>query len=715
MPKTELKPLLVRSVIWPGESLLSFLTRLVKLNMYSSTALLDNLAFGKGKKYKLVWFQNISFMTQVPINNLYKASLNSLSHFLDQGENLSPKKPCDNSLEFLSVGSKKRHLWSRRDLAYCPNCLRERAYHRRDWFLINATACLDHHCLLIRKCPSCKSPLNINDLASSHCQICNYDLAESATIDLSHDSLGLLSQEVLHSWMNGNPLPESYTKMEPLFLQPGLLFRFLSLLSRTIASKPVLLSTFHHPEFFQEDKMMPPQYTPTLEQRYCTYATVFKAILNWPEGFIEFLDAYRYLENRKPTGYISSDFNHLHNDLNKQLFKNPNYEVVFDTYYHFIAQTYKLNYSILHLKYYRENEAFRKQFPHVPDAEAMKILGASREVVKRLNAYKFLNSQEGDFPEARLKVRIYLREDVFALKQKWESAMPLEDAAMLLGITNKIVVQFINEQLLEAVRGPSVDGSSIWAIRKEAVFDLLTLIQNNTYFPYSKKHELVSITYASQMLSCYGYNYVKVLRFVLESKIPCFWGTAQDQDLSNLQINKQNVKKNLQKLRENQPYVSRLALARRMGVKINTVKRWIERGLIPKNGELDESHLDRDDVEFFLLNHVFSDRAADLLGLTLLATQKWARKGRLKAVSGPGVDDCHRYLFRLKDVWRLRPENRLTTPEIATLLGMSKSQIHQWIRDEKIRPVSGPGIDEMKHYLFLRSELGEWDIEEKRL
>ena len=78
-----------------------------------------------------------------------------------------------------------------------------------------------------------------------------------------------------------------------------------------------------------------------------------------------------------------------------------------------------------------------------------------------------------------------------------------------------------------------------------------------------------------------------------------------------------------------------------------------------------------------------------------------ARNGRLHPVSGPTVDDCHRYLFQRNEVERFRPENRLTAPQMAKRLNISRSQIIQWIKNGKIEPVSGPGIDACGQYLFL--------------
>jgi len=46
----------------------------------------------------------------------------------------------------------------------------------------------------------------------------------------------------------------------------------------------------------------------------------------------------------------------------------------------------------------------------------------------------------------------------------------------------------------------------------------------------------------------------------------------------------------------------------------------------------------------------------------------------------------------------------LTAPELARQMGMSHSEILQWIKKGKVNPLSGPGIDRCGHYLFAVSE-----------
>jgi len=112
-----------------------------------------------------------------------------------------------------------------------------------------------------------------------------------------------------------------------------------------------------------------------------------------------------------------------------------------------------------------------------------------------------------------------------------------------------------------------------------------------------------------------------------------------------------------------------------------------------------------DEVERFVADHVFTEEAASILEVGILTVQKWARMGRLHPVAGADEDGCHRYLFRRAEVDRLRPEKRLTAPQVAERLGISRSTVREWINAGKLKPVSGPDIDGAKHYLFFAEDL----------
>lgn len=136
-----------------------------------------------------------------------------------------------------------------------------------------------------------------------------------------------------------------------------------------------------------------------------------------------------------------------------------------------------------------------------------------------------------------------------------------------------------------------------------------------------------------------------------------------------------------------------------------TVTAWVENGLlVPVEQKQSAMYFSRAEVERFENQFILTTEAAKILQMTELAVQTWARNGRLHPVSGPGVDDRAAYLFRRDEIEKLRPENRCTASEMAEKLGIGRSQLIVWIKQGKIKPISGPGIDLCGRYLFVLDE-----------
>jgi excisionase family DNA binding protein len=92
------------------------------------------------------------------------------------------------------------------------------------------------------------------------------------------------------------------------------------------------------------------------------------------------------------------------------------------------------------------------------------------------------------------------------------------------------------------------------------------------------------------------------------------------------------------------------------------------------------------DVVTFRERYITTDRAAELLSCTDLTVQRWAKAGRITAVTGPDIDGSHTYRFDREALVQWRYE-RLTVGEATALLGVSASTIDRWARDGKLEPL----------------------------
>lgn len=135
-------PLLCRSQLRPGESLLSLLTRLTGLNCYGSVRTLrqwclKDLKGSVSRPSEAETFERIASLTNIPWQALYDATAHRFAgtltppgtevELLDfpSGEEvpLLPSRIVFEQLRPASAGQ------------FCPRCLEESAYHRVAWML----------------------------------------------------------------------------------------------------------------------------------------------------------------------------------------------------------------------------------------------------------------------------------------------------------------------------------------------------------------------------------------------------------------------------------------------------------------------------------------------------------------------------------------------------------------------------------------------------
>ena len=160
---------------------------------------------------------------------------------------------------------------------------------------------------------------------------------------------------------------------------------------------------------------------------------------------------------------------------------------------------------------------------------------------------------------------------------------------------------------------------------------------------------------------------------------------------------------------EEKGWVKYEQVAQRMGVDISSVLLWAGSGLLSPVGS-SAHYFEPDVVDEFVAGHILSREAAEILNIRKPLLRKWIRQRRLACVSGPSIDGGKRYLFQRQEVERLRPENVLTTRQMAKQLGVSRQHVTTLVKQGKLKPISGPGIDDFGHYLFTKqsgSQVGQ--------
>jgi hypothetical protein len=658
--------LLVRTTIQPDESLQSLLTRLSRLNDYDvPDTLFQLLQEGASRQQvskdrialprRIEMHQRLEALTGKCIPDLYAASAHRFATILTP-----PNISIDLleisegiSLPLLAWSLAAKQLRPASAGQFCPLCLRSAAYHRLIWLPVAVSACLEHSCLLIDRCQRCEKKVSIREIVEMRCRKCKVILAESEALPLGDDA-GLALQHVIQSWFLSNTTPDA-----PLLLpeaQPRILYRVLDGLQWTI--RMLAWTEWLHLHRINDDPhiaMLPPgegQNKITPYDSYRLYTTACKGITNWPEGFYEFLRAYRMQQQsgKLLNGGPKADLGNLYTQWLQDYWKHPAFEFVHKAFEHYFVATYSLSSAVARTNLCQENTGVTEQLSSVSIAEAARLLGVTPKMIGILLRAGRLNLQRSGLTGKQTH-RFVNRAEVLELQSQWNEFFNRAEAAEWLGITEHMVIDLVNVGLLVAERNPG-EGYPHWAFHKSALVDcmekVLKRVESCVPDKIGEKGTFVDLAGAARMLFVVGLNAASILSYVAKGKLRAYFSADRDLKLASLLFDRTDLQQCIQSIKSENGWISREELVKLLKVKDVTLARWVKFGLITPTAIYGGAqHFDKVSVDKFIAEHVTTEEAVEILGVGKLTLQKWARQGKLLGVcvSGPNIDGHHGYIF----------------------------------------------------------------------
>ncbi len=341
-----------RPTLIPGEALASFFVRLSILNAYPSV----NMANHVGREHLpqkddltrpmyAETYQVLQQLTKLTPFELYQATPQLFAGVFsppDQ-ETSQLSLPYEESVPLLKTRVLRHHLWSSYSVCYCPLCLQESAHYRLVWMPRAAAACLVHHCLLVRGCQACNHPLQVPNVVMGYCPSCHFDLAQAITSTIIEDSFGLFTQKTFLNRFGGSQ-EVSLSAMNALRISwdewadsmpkcpVSALYHFVDALQRSLFRVRSEWTYWHLPYGrFPEGGDQPSRLrtkTLTPEVAYILFATAFKALVSWPGGFYEFLDAFQQRNGRQAKNYLAKDFGAVWSVCLENRWASPHFQFV---------------------------------------------------------------------------------------------------------------------------------------------------------------------------------------------------------------------------------------------------------------------------------------------------------------------------------------------------------------------------------------------------
>lgn len=696
----------------PDEFLLSYLIRMAQVNCYDSFDTFANTIHQYssvfGVRDSLVnparpeTYKALSNLCCVSERELFEHTVHKyagLFFLYEKKEKLPSVKFSDGSCgQIINHETFRRNCRPLLKTAFCPECLKEAGYFRMDWHTLSTTVCLHHNVLLVDTCQKCGSSLSIFDIVYGQCKNCSFNLKTSDSISVDFDRLSILGQTILSSWMGTG---------EPISLIPGIspdtLFRVFSGIRYCIQTKADWKYLHAFPEYTDSlpSKKELAKWVVPNKYLHRLNISAIKPLLDFPNGLYGFWDAFREIN---PRVNIALGLGNLYWGWIEKRWLSEEYDFIQNAFEDYLVSRVNiLNTGIAKSRRIQENPKLKNKFQYISYSLAAKELKSTAPKVIRLVK---ANMVEGNVCSDRRRTKVVSQKDILEYSEKLAKSVSLVKTCEILDVSPTLTKSLIHHDLLEVIGGRSFDNSPQWAITLDSISEFQEKLRNVAIEAFSDDlTEHTTLVAISRQLAGWGFEVGDILSEVLNGKLQVYIEKGKQVTINSVLLPKTTPFEIKQKIISEGNWISEHDLANELGVKPTTLQKWANAGLI--------THVKRISVIYFYTKfcadefkrkYMNSRQVSDLLQVGVLTVQKWARNGRLKPVSGGEINGCHEYLFLKSDVQKMIRENRITAPQMANRLGISRSQVLEQIRSGKLHPISGPGIDGSKHFLFLISD-----------
>jgi hypothetical protein len=580
----------------------------------------------------------------------------------------------------------RRHFRSIRNIGYCVDCLKNGICHRHEWYSKHWYLCFEHNSLLKSQCEGCGHSLTIDMLLQDSCEVCSFKLSTAEANYLKSSHIALEFQQLIetclygHNWLAFNDYPSN---------KPQILYHLLDGLSSAIGNRKVQTSSFFEDLLDSKGTDLKP-----LARDLMAYT----AIRNWPYSFYEYLNHFREISPANKNGAYE-ELGGLFSRWLRTTWKHEKFQFVqeaFDVYY---FEHFGILPGAQKSQQYKQNPLKSPKLLTIN--AAARLVKASPKTIEKLIAQGEIDV----VANLHEKFNFVPASQIEALNRSWEQCLSTEQLVERFGFS-KIVISDLRESgILKPLRGPDLDFYQTWLYEKSSVEDFHKSIIAVTQAK-SAKSEYIGLVSATQILSVLGLKMVDLIKAVLSRQIAAYLGTsAKLMDLAFLEDDVRNL---LQETKSQKGWLNFSELRAYLGENQFKLDFWIaEEYLESVASYAGANYFAKADVDRLNAEFLSSSEAAYILEIGVTVVQTWVRRQRLKAKSGPQIDDRSQYLFESHLVNRYRPKFRRTAPQMAHELCISHTQLIDLIKQGKVLPVSGLGIDQFNQYLFLIDENNE--------
>lgn len=696
--------LLSRPPLEAGESLPSWLARLDEANGYDrSSGLLTSLVLGKqrtptylhdrpGSATRVETYRRLVTLTGATVETLWAATIHRFTPTLTPPGSTATllTLPAGAPVPLLDIGSRQKRLRPESRGVFCPWCLAEAAYHRLIWIPFATAACPRHQTLLVSRCAHCGASPTVRDIVAATCRGCGADFTGCPAISVAADAFGLFAQRVLHAWLLGEPPPD-----DPAFPLPDLpanvAYRVVDGL-RLLAQGAGPHWPYRHRAWTEAESAEQGIFL-TPAQSYTLYATAFKALLRWPHGFEEFLDAYTTRDLRaEGQGGVSlgPKLGTLYSDWLSRRWDHGAYGFLQEAFDQFLLRRFGQVHALRQLRRCHRDAALADRVPYLNRNQAARLMGAADQTVQgllqsgRLTRYAALDEGWAEPPT------LLSRSEVLVWREAWRDHPTIAEAARLLGVSYWVVSDLIAGGFLPPPHQLADDAPG-WRFNHAAIVACHAQVATRVTRKPPGTDDDLTLAGAARLLHGLGLNAAALLVSVANGELAASHLPSMPIRLGDLRFTRADLAAHAARVKAANNWLGRRETARHLGISEEVLQRLVEKGRLTPAPVSGHAHFfDCDTVDAFGRDHINSTEAARLVGVGRNVVTRWTREGRLPALSGPGIDGVHTYLFSRPTLVQWRTD-RLPFGEAAALLGVSNRVLARLASDGKIVPLGDMG------------------------
>jgi len=536
-------PLLRRTQLFPGESLVSLLERLMQLNYYSSAFILRSICCehleAPANQDTLThpqWvetFLRLSDLARISPQALYDASIHRFAPCLTLPKQSPVELPWIGSASKAILPKNLAQVHLRFTLAaqYCPQCLKTAAYHRLIWTPVSTAICLEHRCLLVNRCYQCQKRISIQEIIRRQCSSCQADFSATQPISVEGDEPGIQSQQLIQACLAGADVAGLPGMGSLPSRHPAVLFHFLGNLSRRILNCGKDWPSLHTIlDGVVDTAAAPIRHLQMLAPAgiFHLQNAAFTGVVNWPQGLFQYLDTYSHYKGliQEPTRHFKRLLP-VYRDWFRPVWRVPEFEFMQQGFVSYLL-FHKLPIPVHMAEQFAEVAWFVERTNLCSEASTAKALGLNMVDLRRFLPGESVGSCR--WPNSRINAPIFQHDRVLALQQKWTLGWSISEAGSWLGLPPWDVVELVERDILAVVDRSDADKTH-WILSRPSVESFFESVTARLELFQGDPYDLVHLKDATLITAPLGLDHITLLIAVA---IGCLSALKRESNIRSL-------------------------------------------------------------------------------------------------------------------------------------------------------------------------------------